>query len=227
MAYPHKIQLDIYQQCSFENIVMMTIAAFPDSIRQTASVDFPTRWGQFRMIGFERDLPATAFCRREGALALIMGDLRSTPPLLRIHSQCLTGDALGSLRCDCGEQLRLALSMIAEEGRGILIYEEKEGRGIGLTSKLEAYELQDCGLDTVEANERLGLKSDYREFRLPAGILRQLGISKVRIITNNPEKVNAMHDAGIEVIERVPCEVPPNPLRPTISGRRRRKLGHC
>ncbi len=205
---------------------MMTIAAFPDSIRQTASVAFPTRWGQFRMIGFERDLPASALSRRESALALIMGDLKSSPPLLRIHSQCLTGDALGSLRCDCGEQLRLALSMIAEEGRGILIYEETEGRGIGLTSKLEAYELQDRGLDTVEANEQLGLKNDYREFRLPAGILRQLGISKVRLITNNPDKVKAMCNGGIEVIERISCEVAPSPYAIRYLKTKKKKLGH-
>ena len=205
---------------------MMTIAAFLDSIRQTASVDFPTRWGQFRMIGFERDLPASAVCRRETALALIMGDLKSTPPLLRIHSQCVTGDALGSLRCDCGEQLRLALSMIAEEARGILIYEEKEGRGIGLTSKLEAYELQDCGCDTVEANERLGLKNDYREFHLPAGILRHLGIGKVRLITNNPDKVDAMRKAAIEIAERIPCEAPPSPFALKYLDTKKRKLGH-
>ncbi len=178
------------------------------------------------MIGFERDLPASALSRRETALALVMGDFKSSPPLVRIHSQCLTGDALGSLRCDCGEQLRLALSMIAEEGRGILIYEGKEGRGIGLTSKLEAYELQDCGLDTVEANEQLGLKSDYREFRLPAGILRQFGVSKVRIITNNPDKVKAMRNAGIEVVERVPCEVAPNPYAAKYLRTKKKKLGH-
>ncbi|MFZ0913097.1 MAG: GTP cyclohydrolase II [Candidatus Korobacteraceae bacterium] len=202
------------------------IAVFPDSVRQTASVDFPTRWGRFRMIGFERDLPAGVSPRRESALALIMGDIKGRPPLLRIHSQCLTGDALGSLRCDCGEQLRMALSMIAHERAGILIYEEEEGRGIGLTAKLGAYELQDLGYDTVQANEGLGLKADYREFRLPAGILQQLGIVKVRLITNNPDKVKAMSDAGIEVVERIPCEVAPDPNALEYLKTKKEKLGH-
>ncbi|HLI62970.1 MAG TPA: GTP cyclohydrolase II [Terriglobales bacterium] len=204
----------------------MSITAFPPSIQQIASIAFPTRLGQFRMIGFERELPGPAGPRRETALALIMGDLKSSPPLLRIHSQCLTGDALGSLRCDCGEQLQLALSMIAGEGRGILIYEEKEGRGIGLVAKLRVYELQDLGLDTVEANERFGLKNDYRDYSLPAGILRQLGVSKVRIITNNPDKVKAMRNAGIEVVERVPCEAAPNPYAAAYLETKKRKLGH-
>jgi len=202
------------------------IDSFPDSILQTASVDFPSRWGRFRMIGFERDLPANGHPRRESALALIMGDIKSAPPLVRIHSQCLTGDALGSLRCDCGEQLRTALSMIAREGAGILIYEEAEGRGIGLTAKLNAYELQDQGCDTVEANERLGLKADYREFRLPAGILGQLGVRKVRLLTNNPDKVNALRDAGIEVAERIPCEVAPDPNAMRYLKTKKKKLGH-
>jgi len=202
------------------------IDSFPDPVRQTASVDFPTRWGRFRMIGFERDLPANSHPRRESALALIMGDVRSRPPLVRIHSQCLTGDALGSLRCDCGEQLRTALSMIASEGAGILIYEEAEGRGIGLTAKLNAYELQDLGCDTVEANERLGLKVDYREFRLPSGILRQLGVGRVRLLTNNPEKVKALQDAGIEVAERIPCEVAPDENAMRYLETKKKKLGH-
>lgn len=204
----------------------MTIAAFPDSIRQIASIAFPTRWGIFRMIGFERDLSGSAGPRRESALALIMGDLRGDPPLLRIHSQCLTGDALGSLRCDCGEQLRLAMSMIGGEGRGILIYEEKEGRGIGLLAKLRVYELQDLGLDTVEANQQFGLKNDYRDYSLPAGILHQLGISKVRIITNNPDKVKAMRDSGIDIVERIPCVAGPNPHAAGYLDTKKRKLGH-
>ncbi len=162
------------------------------------------------MVGFERDLPLGGQSRRESALALLMGEIKCRPPLLRIHSQCLTGDALGSLRCDCGEQLRMAFSMIAREGAGILIYEEQEGRGIGLRAKLEAYELQDLGHDTVEANEGLGLKADYRDFHLPAEILRQLGISAVRLITNNPDKLTALQDAGIAIAERVPCEAVPD-----------------
>lgn len=201
------------------------IRAVPDPIRQTATVDFPTRYGQFRMIGFERDLDPNGSPRRESAIALLMGDLRGRPPLLRIHSQCVTGDALGSLRCDCGPQLQLALSMIAEEGAGILIYEEQEGRGIGLQAKLQAYELQDMGHDTVEANEHLGLKVDYRGFRLPAGILRFLGVGSVRLITNNLDKVAAVTDAGIQVVERIPCEVPPDANSLKYLQTKKHKLG--
>src|SRR3989449_10493712 len=124
--------------------------------------------------------------RPETAIALVMGDVHSTPPLVRIHSQCLTGDVFGSLRCDCRQQLEMALAMIADQGAGVLIYEQQVGRGIGLMAKLRAYELQDAGLDTVEANERLGFKADHREFELPAQILRALGISRVRLLSKFP-----------------------------------------
>src|SRR5438046_9835857 len=126
--------------------------------------------------------------RPETAIALVMGDVHSTPPLVRIHSQCLTGDVFGSLRCDCRQQLEMALAMIADQGAGVLIYEQQEGRGIGLMAKLRAYELQDAGLDTVEANERLGFKADHREFTVPAAILNALGVKQVRLLSNNPEK---------------------------------------
>src|SRR6202035_1094605 len=146
----------------------------------------------------------------EEAVALVMGDVQSAPPLVRIHSQCLTGDVFHSLRCDCRQQLEMALSMITEEGAGILIYEQQEGRGIGLMAKLQAYALQDSGLDTVEANERLGFKADHREFQLPVEILKALGIKQVRLLSNNPDKVGALERAGIRVTERVPCEVAPS-----------------
>ncbi len=201
------------------------IPAFPDPVQQVASVDFPTRWGKFRMVGFERDLSQNGWSRRESALALLMGDIRTRPPLLRIHSQCLTGDTLGSLRCDCGEQLRMSFSMIAREGAGILIYEEQEGRGIGLRAKLEAYQLQDLGHDTVEANEGLGLKADYRDFHLPAEILRQLGVCAVRLISNSPDKIAALQDAGITIVERVPCEAAPDPNALRYLKTKKDKLG--
>jgi len=155
-----------------------------------------------------------------------MGDVHSSPPLVRIHSQCLTGDVFGSLRCDCRQQLELALSLIASEGAGILIYEQQEGRGIGLMPKLQAYELQDSGLDTVEANERLGFKADHREFGLPAEILKSLGVERVRLLSNNPDKVAALERAGIEVGERVPCEVTPSPHAEEYLRTKREKLGH-
>src|SRR5512146_101575 len=129
-----------------------------------------------------------------------MGSLDDAP-LLRIHSQCLTGDVFGSMRCDCRQQLELALSMITAKGAGILVYEQQEGRGIGLMAKLQAYELQDRGLDTVEANVELGYDNDYRQYKLPAEMLRELGVKQVRLISNNPEKVAALENAGIKVVE--------------------------
>ena len=142
--------------------------------KQLASADFPTRWGQFRIYGFRQEPQQNG--KPEEAVALVMGDVQTAPPLVRIHSQCLTGDVFGSLRCDCRQQLELALSLISAEGAGILIYEQQEGRGIGLMPKLQAYELQDAGLDTVEANVKLGFKADHREFALPAEILKALGV---------------------------------------------------
>ena len=155
-----------------------------------------------------------------------MGDIHSSPPLVRIHSQCLTGDVFGSLRCDCRQQLELALSSIAGEGAGVLIYEQQEGRGIGLMPKLQAYELQDSGLDTVEANERLGFKADHREFELPAEILKSLGVGAVRLLSNNPDKVAALERAGIKVTERVPCEVAPSTHAEEYLRTKKEKLGH-
>ena len=140
-----------------------------------AEANFPTIWGKFRIYGFEGHFDSIGERRKESAVALVMGDVLSTPPLVRIHSQCLTGDVFGSLRCDCRQQLEMALALIAEAGAGILVYEEQEGRGIGLMPKLQAYELQDQGLDTVEANEKLGFKNDYREYALPVEVLKALG----------------------------------------------------
>jgi GTP cyclohydrolase II len=194
------------------------------SVRQLASADFPTRWGHFRIHGFR--LESAQDGNPEEAVALVMGDIHASPPLVRIHSQCLTGDVFGSLRCDCRQQLELALSMIAAEGAGILIYEQQEGRGIGLMPKLQAYELQDGGLDTVEANERLGFKADHREFAMPAEILKVLGVKAVRLLSNNPDKVSALERAGITVSERVPCEVAPSAHTQDYLKTKREKLGH-
>ena len=190
-----------------------------ESVKKIAEADFPTRWGHFRILGFEGVLPAAASELRarqhasgsavEGFVALVMGDIHAAPPLVRIHSQCLTGDVFGSLRCDCRLQLELALSKIAQEGAGILLYEQQEGRGIGLMAKLKAYELQDQGMDTVEANVELGYAADCRGYELPAEVLKLLGVSKVRLITNNPEKVAALESAGIAVTERISAEVEP------------------
>jgi len=155
-----------------------------------------------------------------------MDDVHASPPLVRIHSQCLTGDVFGSLRCDCRQQLEMALTMIAGEGAGVLIYEQQEGRGIGLMPKLQAYELQDSGLDTVEANEKLGFRADHREFALPAEMLKALGIKTVRLLSNNPDKVAALERAGIEVVERVPCEVAPSAHTADYLRTKKEKMGH-
>jgi GTP cyclohydrolase II len=189
-----------------------------------AEADFPTRWGHFRILGFEGHFGEDR--RAESAVALVMGDLHSTPPLVRIHSQCLTGDVFGSLRCDCRAQLEMALSLIAQAGSGVLVYEQQEGRGIGLMAKLQAYELQDKGMDTVQANEHLGFKADHREFQLPAEILKLLGLRAVRLLSNNPQKVAALESAGIRVAERVPCEVEPTAASERYLNTKKEKMGH-
>ena len=206
-----------------------------NSIKKIAEANFPSRWGQFRIYGFEgyftnsaaygSDNPVDVDRRRETAVALVMGDIHSQPPLVRIHSQCLTGDVFGSYRCDCRAQLELALEQISEQGRGILIYEEQEGRGIGLMAKLQAYELQDGGLDTVQANLKLGFKPDCREYNLPAAILNALGVKHVVLMSNNPEKIAALERAGIKV-ERVSAEVDTTPESERYMRTKREKLGH-
>ncbi len=196
-------------------------------VQKKAEADFPTRWGKFRIHGFESSVDSGAYLKKEEAVAVVMGDIHSTPPLVRIHSQCLTGDVFHSLRCDCRQQLEMALAMIVEAGNGILIYEQQEGRGIGLMAKLQAYELQDKGLDTVEANEKLGFKADHREYVLPVEILKALGLKKIKLLSNNPEKVGAVERAGIEVVERVPCEVEPGSTQSAAYLQtKKEKLGH-
>ena len=211
-----------------------------ESVRKLADADCPTRWGQFRILGFEGVVADPEPCndavpaptkRIESAVALIMGDITpakpgDAPPIVRIHSQCLTGDVFHSLRCDCRQQLELALATIADAGSGILLYEKQEGRGIGLMAKLQAYELQDQGLDTIEANLELGYKADCREYELPAEILKMLGIQSVRLITNNPEKVAALEAVGIVVAERISAEVPPEPASARYLKTKQEKMGH-
>jgi GTP cyclohydrolase II len=205
-----------------------------ESVKKVAEADFPTRWGNFRIFGFEGSPatpaagcePASSRPEMDGLVALVMGDIHAAPPLVRIHSQCLTGDVFGSLRCDCRLQLELALSKIAEEGAGILLYEQKEGRGIGLMAKLKAYELQDHGLDTVEANLKLGFAADCREYELPAEVLKLLGVSAVRLITNNPAKVAALESGGVSVVERVSAEVEAQQTFAPYMKTKHEKMGH-
>jgi GTP cyclohydrolase II len=195
----------------------------PEQIRHVAEADFPTEFGHFRIHGFESFVAGV----REVAVALVMGDpLSPTPPLVRVHSQCLTGDVFHSLRCDCRAQLELSLEAISAEGRGLVIYEKKEGRGIGLLNKLRAYQLQDAGADTVEANEQLGFEVDLREYAMPAAILRHFGVTAVRLLTNNPDKIAALESGGVHVVERVPCQVEPGEQSEQYLLTKKERLGH-
>ena len=201
-------------------------AAHAGALWRIASARMPTTWGTFDVIGFERDI-SNGTARVETALAIVMGDLTKGAPLLRIHSQCVTGELLGSLRCDCRDQLGMAMQAIAEEGRGLVIYEYQEGRGIGLMAKLEAYELQDAGLDTVEANHALGFKADCRDFSLSAAIVRELGIKRVRLLSNNPRKASALRENGVEVATVLSCEAAPNSHSLTYLRTKKERMGHA
>jgi GTP cyclohydrolase II len=165
--------------------------------------------------------------RVETALAIVLGDLTEGAPLLRIHSQCFASEVLRSLRCDCNDQLEIAMRAIAEEGRGLVIYELQEGRGIGLMAKLRAYALQDAGLDTVDANHALRFLAECRDFSLPAVILHDLGISRVRLLSNNPHKTRALLDADIEVVAQIPCEIEPTPHSFAYLRAKKEKMGHA
>jgi len=190
---------------------------------KVAEADFPTQYGHFRIFGFEGHFEDSV----EEALALRMGTFETgVAPLVRIHSQCLTGDVFHSLRCDCRAQLEIALDSIAQEGSGLLIYEHQEGRGIGLLNKLRAYELQDHGADTVEANERLGFESDLRSYALPAAILRYFALDAVRLLSNNPQKVEAVERAGVRVVERIPCLADVLDSREAYLRTKKEKMGH-
>src|ERR1700688_2978625 len=204
----------------------MKPTAYIGTVRRVASTRMPTRWGMFRALGFERDI-LNGVHRVETAVALVLCDVTAGVPLVRIHSQCITGEVLGSLRCDCRDQLEMAMQAIAEEGRGLVIYEYQEGRGIGLMAKLEAYELQDAGIDTVEANHALGFKADCRDFGLPAAILRDLGIKRVRLLSNNPRKASALAKNGVEVVAQLTCEAASNPHSFAYLRTKKERMGHA
>lgn len=184
-------------------------------------IDFPTVHGNFKLYAYETDIEPTPY------LAIIKGDVATGEPVLvRIHSSCVTGDLLGSLRCDCGDQLAMALDAIEAEGRGVVLYIAQEGRGIGLINKLRAYSLQDKGLDTVEANVALGFKPDLRDYGLGAQVLADLGLSKLRLMTNNPKKVSGLTGYGLEIVEHVPLIAPPAEPRERYLATKKAKLGH-
>ncbi len=186
-----------------------------------SAADFPTEYGRFRIIGFVNNRD------RKDHIIILKGEIGGGEDMLvRVHSACLTGDALGSLRCDCGPQLHHALSLIEREGRGLVLYHQEEGRGIGLVNKIKAYGIQDQGADTVEANCRLGFKPDQRDYGIGAQILVALGIHKIRLITNNPRKFVGLTGYGLEIIERVPIEIPPGACNLKYLKTKKEKMGH-
>jgi GTP cyclohydrolase II len=190
-------------------------------LREVAQAALPSKFGKFRIHGFAGDGPM------EEAVALVHGNSKSkSVPLVRIHSQCLTGDVLASLRCDCRAQLELSLKKIAKAGSGILLYLPQEGRGIGLMNKLRAYQLQDGGMDTVEANEKLGFAADARDYDFSGQVLKQLGVKKIRLLSNNPEKVRQLEAAGIQVVERVPCQPRISKISRAYLQTKKDKMGH-
>ena len=191
------------------------------SPRVAARAVLPTKFGKFSIYGFEGRGP------QEEAVALVRGKLNDrVAPLVRVHSQCLTGDVLTSLRCDCRAQLELSLKKISEAPSGILLYLPQEGRGIGLMNKLRAYELQDGGMDTVEANESLGFAADARDYEFPAKILKKLGATRIRLLSNNPDKIRQLESAGIRVVERVPCQPRLSKISRAYLQTKKRKMGH-
>ena len=190
-------------------------------VKFVESCKLPTQWGDFEMHGFKDDETGKEH------IALTMGDLSTNEPVLtRVHSECLTGDALFSLRCDCGPQLRYGLEAIAKEGRGVLLYLKQEGRGIGLLNKVKAYKLQDAGADTVEANEHLGFEADLREYSAAAKILRVLSVNQVRLLTNNPGKVEGLEENGVQVTQRIPLELGVGPVNINYLKTKKTKFGH-
>jgi GTP cyclohydrolase II len=192
-----------------------------DSPRLAAKAVLPTRFGRFTIYGFKGNGP------QEEAVALVRGNLKGrVAPLVRVHSQCLTGDVLTSLRCDCRAQLELSLKKIAKAPSGILLYLPQEGRGIGLMNKLRAYELQDGGMDTVEANESLGFAADAREYDFSAQILKKLGATRIRLLSNNPDKIHQLESAGIKVVTRVPCQPRLSKISRAYLQTKKRKMGH-
>jgi len=191
------------------------------TVARVAEANLPTEWGDFRIAGY-RSLTSD-----EEFVVLYKGDLRpDISTLVRIHSQCLTGDVFASEKCDCGQQLHATMQMIEQEGRGAIVYQQQEGRGIGIINKIRAYALQDQGADTIEANERLGLAVDAREYRQCAEVLFDLGLCKVRVISNNPGKLQALEEAGMEIVERVAIELPPAERAVAYLKTKKEKMGH-
>lgn len=194
---------------------------YAKTVQKVATAKLPTKFGEFLITGYRSLISDEEF------VALHKGDLKTDAPTpVRIHSQCLTGDVLGSLKCDCGEQLRKAIELIEAEGRGAVVYQLQEGRGIGIVNKIRAYELQDKGADTIEANEQLGFAADAREYEQCAEILKDLGLRQVKVMSNNPDKIKALKLAGLEIVERIPIEISPSPEKLNYLQVKKKQMGH-
>jgi 3,4-dihydroxy 2-butanone 4-phosphate synthase/GTP cyclohydrolase II len=213
-AQEHKLKM-----CTIADLIRYRLAK-ERFVRRVVETVLPTPYGQFQLVVYESAIDGQAH------MALVMGDIRQPPVLVRVHSQCLTGDVFGSWRCDCGPQLEAALKRIQQEGRGVVLYLRQEGRGIGLVNKVKAYALQDQGMDTVEANQALGFDPDLRDYGIGAQILADLGLTEIRLMTNNPRKVVGLEGFGLTLTERVPLELPPTPVNAKYLKAKRDKLGH-
>jgi 3,4-dihydroxy 2-butanone 4-phosphate synthase/GTP cyclohydrolase II len=204
-----------------ENNSDCLLETHPISVEKVAIADLPTERGDFKIAGYR------SLTSNEEFVVLFKGEMtKDIPTLVRIHSQCLTGDVFGSVKCDCGPQLHQAMDLIEEEGRGAIVYQQQEGRGIGIINKIRAYALQDEGADTVEANEELGFAIDAREYQQCAEILFDLGLCKVRVMSNNPDKLKALEKAGLQIVERVPIEIESEQPAAHYLRVKKEKMGH-
>jgi len=217
----HKRRRGSSHECWQENLTAPLRPIRERTVERLAEAQLPTEFGEFRIVGYRSTISNEEF------VVLVRGEVQSEhSTLIRIHSQCMTGDVFGSIKCDCGRQLRAAMELINQEGRGVIIYQQQEGRGIGIMNKIRAYALQDEGADTIEANLRLGLEIDQRCYEQCAEIFLDLGLRQVRVMSNNPRKIQVLEECGLEVIERIPLEIPPTAAALRYLRTKKEKMGH-